>query len=137
MKFKKEIIEDIRSGKLSLREAFEKHQMFPEYYRKIKKGHVRKNIESKVGRPSSRYKTTKYSPLTINSADPVYPFGLYPKVKYEVFVGTKIIYSFVTTIHDEEKCKKILLEKVSERLNNSTPRAPIMYKNIDGIKTQI
>jgi hypothetical protein len=40
-----------------------------------------------------------------------YPFGKYKKTKYLLMFGKDISYYFVTTIHTEEKCLEIMIDK--------------------------
>ena len=40
-----------------------------------------------------------------------YPFGKYKKTKYLLMFGKDITYYFVTTIHTEEQCLQIMIDK--------------------------
>lgn len=72
--------------------------------------------------------------------DRLYPFGRYPKIKYEAVVGNafdtnNIIYSFVTTIYTEAESIEILYEKIVAHTNhkewmrmNAVVR---LYKNVE------
>lgn len=127
MKFKKETVTAIRQGSLSVSEAKDIYGMCSRYFRKIKKGTVRKETR----KPIIRYMPPKI-PSIIDSSKPIYPFGLYPKVKYEIYWDYhKPLYSFVTTIHTEEESIKVLETKIGYK------KGIKMYKTIDGVKTEL
>lgn len=116
-------IYEMRASTLPFEELAAKFGIREEYLKKILKkesrihiGHIRDICES----------------------DQEYPFGKYPKTKYEIFSShlPDPIYSFVTTIHSEERSIEFLLERAVKysRLQNLSLW---VIKTVDGVKTKI
>jgi hypothetical protein len=77
----------------------------------------------------------KYTPHPLDSdlykpyiQDKPYPFGKYEKATYELWVYSRLIYSFVTTIRSEEECVDVLLDKYLEFVFEGKPKLKV-FKN--------
>jgi hypothetical protein len=120
MKIPQEVIDDIKKSPLRVRELRIKHGLSRHYVWAVKRGKLRFNEPKEI--------------YSVAFQDKPYPFGKYPKTKYEAFKGVALVYSFVTTIHSEDYCVDVLLDRL---LLNSTAGKMRMFKTVNGIKTLI
>lgn len=117
MTIPQEVIDAIRGSKATYQSLANKHYIPYHYVRAIKLGKTKFN-DKKDFKPEVQEKD--------------YPFGKYPKTKYEVYSYKNQLYSFVTTIHSEEECIDFLLDRI-------TPfhKEVRLYKTIGGVRFKI
>lgn len=64
--------------------------------------------------------------------DTCYPFGKFKKAKYLLIFRKKVVYSFVTTIHTEEECIEIMIDKAKYFYSYDVKNYTIMKENSEG-----
>jgi hypothetical protein len=119
MKIDQAVIDDIKTSRATHTWLSRKYDLTVHYIRAIKLG-----------------KDRFFDRLQYEAAlfDKPYEFGKYPKTKYECYNGEALIYSFVTTIHPEEYCIDVLLDRLLLSSHDGKMR---MFKTVNGIKNLI
>jgi len=64
-----------------------------------------------------------------------YPFGKIKKAKYLLIFRHKVVYYFVTTIHTEEECIEIMIDKAKFLYTYDVKNFKIIKENSEGTNT--
>ena len=64
--------------------------------------------------------------------DTPYSFGKFKKTKYLLIFRKKVVYYFVTTIHTEEECIEIMIDKAKYLYTYEVRNFKIIKENSDG-----